>query len=122
MSREQAQREKAQRELEELGLVRDPPGYMLVRGVCWPMEAWLMALSDAVLQHLESRIPEGGSLRAAMRAVRFERDAGHFPAVWRIAVELLEASEVKPLTPDEVAEVGAAIAGVIPLDEASTPR
>ena len=117
--------ERRQRELEELGLVQDPEGYVLVKlevPRCWPAMAWLRTLNRAVLEYFEETIPQGASIRGAMRVIRASRNQRNLPEMWRRTVAILERENVESLTPEQVTERGGVIAGVIPLDKATALR
>lgn len=98
------------------------PGFVLADGLCYPMEAWVWYLNLAVLEHLESRIPEGASLRQVVRALRSMKNLQTLQAVHRLTVRQLESAGVEGILPQAVEAAGGVMAGVIPLDKPEPPR
>lgn len=97
-------------------------GYVLVEGLCYPIEEWVWYLNLAVLELLETRIPEGSSFRKVFRVLRDSRTKWVLKQAMTKTVELLEASDVEGILPDVVKQLGGVIAGVIPLDKPDAPR
>lgn len=101
---------------------QDPQGFVLVDGLCYPLEAWLWALNWAVLEHLERRIPDGVSLRQAVAIIKAVKAAGAVMPVRRLALERMRGDGVEGMLPQAVLAGGGVVVGVIPVDKPSAPR
>ncbi len=106
-------------------MTEEVPGYVLVNGLCYPMEDWIWHLNLAALDYLEARIPEGGDLRAVVRAVRSMKRQVVLIEVQRLTLRRLQDEGVEGMMPQAVRDAGGVIAGVIPvipLDKPTPPR
>ncbi len=102
---------------------KEPPGYILVGDLCYPIEEWIWHLNLAVLEHLELHIPEGASVRKILRVIRDSKSAANLKRAIAKTVQILEASEVEGILPEVVTRIGGVICGVIPLlDKPDAPR
>lgn len=98
------------------------PGFVLADGLCYPIEEWIWYLNLAALEYLESRLPEGASLRQVAKVLRSMKNQQTLKAVQRLTVGQLEAAGVEGVLLEAVEAAGGVVAGVMPLDKPEPPR